>query len=49
MSPTDRVRVEGYGRSILIGIVVLMYATVGIFFIWFISNPENIKKMKKRR
>ena len=49
MSPTDRVRVEGYGRSILIGIVVLMYATVGILFIWFISNPENIEKMKKRR
>ena len=49
MSPTDRGGVEGYGRSILIGIVVLMYATVGILFIWFISNPENIEKMKKRR
>ena len=39
---------EGYGMSLLIGIVVSMYAIVGILFVWFISNPANIQKMKRR-
>ena len=39
---------EGYGMAFLIGLVVLMYFTVGVVFIWFVSNPENIERMKRR-
>ena len=34
--------------AILIGLVALMYFTVGIVFIWFVSNPGNIQRMKRR-
>ena len=48
MSASSSAGGEGYGMSLLIGIVVSMYAIVGILFVWFISNPANIQKMKKR-
>lgn len=48
MSTSSRAGGEGYGMSLLIGIVVSMYAVVGILLVWFISNPANIQKMKKR-
>ena len=25
-----------------------MYFTVGIVFVWFVSNPENIERIKRR-
>ena len=34
--------------AILIGLVALMYFTVGVVFIWFVSNPGNIQRMKRR-
>ena len=39
---------EGYGMAVLIGLVVLMYFTVGIVFVWFVTNPENIERIKRR-
>ena len=39
---------ESYGMAFLIGLVALMYFTVGIVFVWFVSNPENIERMKRR-
>ena len=39
---------EGYGRAFLIGLVALMYFSVGIAFVWFVTNPENIERMKRR-
>ena len=34
--------------AFLIGLVALMYFTVGIVFVWFVSNPDNIERMKRR-
>ena len=39
---------ESYGMAFLIGLVALMYFTVGIVFVWFVSNPDNIERMKRR-
>ena len=39
---------ESYGMAFLIGLVALMYFTVGIVFVWFVSNPENIERIKRR-
>ena len=39
---------EDYGMAVLIGLVALMYFTVGIIFVWFVTNPENIERMKRR-
>lgn len=38
----------GYGMSLLIGLVISMYMIVGLLFIWFISNPQNIDRIKQR-